>query len=262
MEEKQTLTLITRRRVLTITALALVVVWFLWNDPLQLGFLEILVAPLRLFVTFIHEAGHSLAAILSGGRVLGFQVSGDGSGLATTAGGSRALILAAGYLGAAFFGSVLFFTVNRLPRYVRTLAIGLGVFMIGFTVLFARPDGSGSPLAFMLGLGFGALLMLLGAKANLTANLFVLNVLAVMTALNAVFDVWGDLVAAGDTFSRMNVQTDAVAFSREVAPLLPPVLVGILWSVLAVLMLGISVYYALWKPLHAEVNDAYTRARR
>lgn len=252
---------IPRRRVLMITALALVIVFLLWNNPLRWGVIDLIMSPLRLFVTFIHEASHSLAALISGGEVLKFQVSADGSGVATTAGGSRALILAAGYLGAALFGSVLFFVVNRMPRYIDMIAFALGMFMIGFTLMFALPDQSGNPLAMVLGIGFGALLIFLGAKANLIVDLLVLNVLAVMTALNAVFDVWGDLVTYGDTFSRFGVRTDAIAFSQDIAPILPPVLVGIIWSALAVVMLGISAYYALWKPLHAEVNEAYQRVR-
>ncbi|MBC8100177.1 MAG: M50 family metallopeptidase, partial [Armatimonadetes bacterium] len=103
-----------RRRALLTALVALAVVYVLWNvqafDPL--------LYPIRLFVTYVHEAGHSLMALLTGGRVVGFVVHPDGSGLATTAGGSRALILPAGYLGAALFGAVLFYLVNRV-RYTR-----------------------------------------------------------------------------------------------------------------------------------------------
>lgn len=251
-----------RRRTLLITALAVLIVMFLWINPLQLGIVDLVLSPLRLFVTFVHEAGHSLAALLSGGQVIGFTVSADGSGLATTAGGSRALILPAGYLGAALFGSLMFYIVNRFPRYMDAIAFLLGAGMILFTLLFARPDETGSPLAMLLGIGFGGVLVLMGAKANTLVTLLTLNVLALMTALNAVFDVYGDLVQYGDQFNRLGVRTDAAAFSREVVPILSPVLVGVIWSLIAVLIVAAAVYYAIWKPLRAEVNSAYERITR
>jgi hypothetical protein len=80
-----------------------------------------------------------------------------------------------------------------------------------------------------------------------------------MTALNAVFDIFG-LISYGDTATRMGIRNDAMAFSQEIAPILSPTMVGVLWAVIALLMFAVSVYYAIWKPLHAEVNEAYRRA--
>src|SRR5690606_1088256 len=82
-----------RRRALIYAGIALVVVFILWNIPQ----LSLLLFPFRLFVTFVHEAGHGLAAILTGGRFLSFTILPNGAGFATTAGGSAALILSAGY---------------------------------------------------------------------------------------------------------------------------------------------------------------------
>lgn len=246
-----------RRQALVMTSIALVVVAILWNIP-QLSFL---VYPLRLFVTYVHEACHSLAALLTGGQVLGFLVSPDGSGLAVTAGGSRWLIIPAGYLGAALFGSLLFFFSNRLPRYSHGISVGLGIGMIAFTVLFARPDDrSGLPLALILGVGFGALLMLAGVKLGRRANLLLLNVLAVMTALNGVLDLL--YLTRSINATRGSVGNDAVAFSQQVMPLVPPVLVAFVWAILAVLMLAVAVWYGLIKPFRDEVNDSYEQFRQ
>lgn len=240
-----------RRRALSMTAVAMVVVYILWNIPA----LDFITYPLRLFVTFVHEAGHSLAALLTGGQVVGFLVSPNGSGLATTAGGTRAIILPAGYLGAALFGSLLFYTVNRYPRFAGSMAALLGVGMALFTVMFARPDESGIPLALMLGVGIGMLLMYIGLKANQLITLVFLNVLAVMTALNAVLDVWY-LTRAIDA-SRGLVQNDAVAFSQQVTPLVPPTMIAFIWALTAMAMFGMALYYGIWKPLRQEVDETY-----
>lgn len=238
-----------RRQTLGITVLALITVFILWNVQQ----LEGLVYPLRLFVTYIHEAGHSLVAIITGGQVMGFTVSANGSGVAQTVGGARAAILPAGYLGAAFFGSALFFLANRFPRWVRGLAIFIGAFMVVFTALFARPDEVGSMTAFVIGMGFGAGMVLLGWKVPTIINLFILNTLAVMTALNAVLDVVM-LISYSDA-SRGEILNDAGAFAREVTPLIPTPIIALLWAAAGVAMLGTAVYYGMIKPLRQEISD-------
>ena len=238
-----------RRQSLLITVLAFVAVYILWN----VRSLDVIVYPLRLFVTYIHEASHALAAIITGGSVEGFTVSANGSGLAITAGGSRAFILPAGYLGAALFGSMLFFLTNRIPRYVRGLAMFIGGFMIVFTILFARPDETGSLTALLIGLGFGAVMVLMGWKAPRIVNQFLLNTLAVMTALNAVLDVW--YLVGNDDASRGAIRNDASAFAAEVTPLLPGSVIAFIWSIAAVVMFGVAVYFGMIKPLRQEIND-------
>ena len=71
-----------RQRALVIALVAFVITLVLWNVP-QLDFI---LYPVRLFVTFVHETGHGLAALISGGRFVNFTVSPDGSGVALTAG--------------------------------------------------------------------------------------------------------------------------------------------------------------------------------
>lgn len=106
---------------------AFIIAFVLW----QYSFATPLVYPLRLFVTFIHELGHGTATLLTGGEFLHFQVQSSGAGVAFSRGGIREIVISAGYLGTAIFGSVLLFATNRTKR-PEYLAIGLG---IGFSVL-------------------------------------------------------------------------------------------------------------------------------
>ncbi|MCU0512315.1 MAG: M50 family metallopeptidase [Anaerolineae bacterium] len=240
-----------RRQALLITALAMVGVYLLWN----IRDLNFILYPLKLFVTYVHEAGHSLMALATGGEVIRFVVSPDGSGLAVTAGGSRALILPAGYLGAALFGSLLFFAVNRFPQYIHNIAIFLGGGMVVFTLLYARPDESGNLTAIVLGVGFGALLMFIGAKVHRLITMLLLNILAVSCALEAVLDLWSLMNNIGAT--RGSVHNDAAAFARDVTPLIPASLIALTWALVAVLMLATAVYYGVWQPLRREVDATY-----
>lgn len=246
-----------RRKMLLITALTFAIVYVMWVDPFNWRVFEIILYPLRLFVTYIHEAGHSLAAIGTGGRVIQFVVSLDGSGVATTAGGNRAIILPAGYVGAAMFGALLFFLVNRLPRYAHGLAGGLGVFLIGFSVMFARADASGIPLALFLGVGMGALLFVLAWRASLFLTQLVLNVLAVVTALNAVLDVWFLTRYSDATLGTL--PNDAAQFARQFAPLLTPSQIAMIWVGVALLLFGLAVWYGVWKPFTREISETVDR---
>src|SRR5262249_31138368 len=63
--------------------------------------------PIRLLVTFIHEGGHALAALLTLGSVEKLMISADASGVTLTRGGLPPLIASAGYLTTTAYGGGL-----------------------------------------------------------------------------------------------------------------------------------------------------------
>lgn len=252
--------IIGRGRMLAITMFSVLIVYLLWN----VAALSFVAYPFRLFVTYVHEAGHALAAIISGGEVVGFTVSSDGSGLATTRGGSRALILPAGYIGAAMFGAGLFYVVHRWPQAVRWTAGVIGGGLIVFTLLYARPDAHGAPIALIVGLLFGAGLLALAYRASGQITILVLSVLAIMTGLNAVLDIttlvgWADSCAA---IGRDVVCNDAYAFHRDVAPFLPAAAWALIWAAISIALCAASVYYSLVQPLLAGEESQQVTAER
>src|SRR2546423_4859239 len=96
---------------LLIAATISVVLWFI-------PFAEFVTYPFRIFVTFIHEGGHAIAALLTGNSVASLSVAPNASGLTetyTTNGGvfSQMFISSAGYLGAMIFGTLLLFLIPR-----------------------------------------------------------------------------------------------------------------------------------------------------
>lgn len=227
----------TRRYAWLTVLFAGVIVFILWNTP-QLDFI---LYPFRLFVTYVHEAGHGSMAILTGGQFVRFEIFPNGAGQASTIGGLRWLILPAGYLGAALFGAVLFYLTNRL-HYNRAISIILGVGLIIFSVLF----GGLLTTAFLVGIGFGLALIGLGWYVKYEdVHKIVLDVLAIMTGLNAVLDIWFLVGSSGASLG--SVQNDAAAFSRDVAPLIPAAVWALVWAALAVVMLGVAVWYGLVK---------------
>jgi len=246
---------LTRGRSLTIMFVAVAVVWALWN----IDALSPIAYPFRLFVTYVHEAGHSIMAILTGGKVIGFTVSSDGSGLATTAGGNRPLILMAGYLGAALFGAALFYIVNVYHRS-KTISVIIGFGIVMFTVMYARPDDTMMPIALFVGMFAGVMLVSIGLRAPADVNQFVLNIFALMTALNAVFDIFYLTrinSITGNVCDTRTLLNDAAAFSCEVAPAIPPTVWALLWAGIALLMMAASVYYSVLRPF---INTQFEKA--
>jgi hypothetical protein len=181
-------------------------------------------------------------ALLTGGQFLGFEIFANGAGQALTAGGSRLLILPAGYLGAALFGAVLFYITNT-GRYSRSISIALGIGLLIFSVIFGRF----SITAFVVGAAFAAVLFVIGWKANRDINLLLLNMLAILTGLNAVLDLF--FLIGNSTASLGDVRNDAAAFSAEVFPLIPGAIWALLWALLAVAMLGLSIWLSVVRPM-------------
>src|SRR3954468_21748460 len=92
--------------------LAAVVSIALWFIP----YAEIIAYPFRIFVTFIHEGGHAIAALLTGNSVQSLSVATNASGETyTTQGGliSQIAVSSAGYLGSMAFGALLLVLIRK-----------------------------------------------------------------------------------------------------------------------------------------------------
>jgi hypothetical protein len=243
--------------------------------------------PFRLFVTFVHEAGHGLSALVTGGHFLRFEVFANGSGVATTAGGSRFLIPQMGYLGAALFGAVLLYTTHRV-QHVNVVAAVVGLIFAGCAILFT---GAGkialfigvvgavglwllaerlpqrantmralsgaaivvtllimrSEVALIVGIVGGALLVALGVFAPHRITVFVLNFLAFLTGFNAINDIWSLMNDRGARLG--NLPNDALTMANSTG--IPVELWIILWTALAIVMMGASIYLVLIRHTHA-----------
>lgn len=229
-------------------AIALAAAFLLW----RIDALEFILYPFRLFVTFVHESGHGLAALISGGQWRGFTVFPNGEGVAITAGGARWLILPAGYLGAAIFGAGLFYLAHTVPR-PRAISVILGIGLAAITVLYTgllTPNFSFT--AFAIGLGSAAVLMAIGLRGRDSLNLFTLNLLSIMTSLNAIFDLFAVVQYSGQ-FARRD---DASAFSAAVFPLIPGVVWGVVWAAMAIGILGAAVYFSTIRPLRKRLLES------
>lgn len=207
---------------------AVLLAWVDWLRPLAY--------PFRLLLTLVHELGHGLAALATGGRFLRFVVFADGSGLAYTAGGWRLVVIPAGYLGAAAFGAALILA-GRSHRGARAALALVGASVVLLTLRYSLPTLFTAQFAAGLlttasGLVLGALLVWIGLAAGVRWAVFTLYLLAIEAGLAAFTDLWTLIgLAANDA-----VATDA----RSMAELthLPAVVWAVVWALAAAAILG------------------------
>ncbi|MBD0372733.1 MAG: M50 family metallopeptidase [Pyrinomonadaceae bacterium] len=231
----------------TLIALAL---WFI-------PYAEILTYPFRIFVTFIHEGGHALAALLTGGSVLSLSVHTDASGLTmTTKGGllSQFIISSAGYVGAMTFGVLLLFLIRRAVA-ARLVLTGSALFILLLTFVFGlwKPmvnafdpnvQMSAIPFTIAAGLVLSVGLLLLARYANARVASFFVSFLAVQCVLNAVLDL-KNLFFMSSPFGP-EVHTDAINMANATG--IPSMFWAILWIVVSLTLLSMAMrFYAVSK---------------
>ena len=208
------------------TALSLCL-WFL-------PYAEFLAYQFRIFVTFIHEGGHALAAFVTGNAVHSLTVSPDGSGLVYSTSGSMwasLFVSSAGYLGAMTFGALLLWLVRHRVK-AKAVLVGSGVLVLLLATFFGflAPLWNWSlPGLFTLVSGVTLPLGLFAAAKYLKprAASFFVSFLAVQCVLNAVFDLRNVLYAS--TFT--DAHTDAANMAAATG--VPSVFWVLFWIVVA-----------------------------
>lgn len=212
---------------------AAIVTLLLWNLPI----LNIVFYPFKLFVTFVHETSHGLAAILTGGYWDSFMVSPDGSGVAHTSGGFESLIVSAGYLGSSVFGALMLIAATRrgLAQSVLFLVgAGLGF----FTLVYARGPLGIISFGFVTGLLLSAALLYIACvSTGRVASLF-LAFLAVQNCLFALDDLKTLLFLSMAWYPLCpRAWTDAHIMSWEISGgIVPPVVWAGIWAVIALVI--------------------------
>ena len=178
------------RTLLAVTLLS-VALWFI-------PFAEYLTYPFRLFVTFIHEGGHALAALLTGNSVVSLSVSPDTSGLTvSTQGGffSQMLTSSAGYIGATAYGALLLVLIRKAMA-ARYVLLGSAAFVLAMTLIFglAAPAinlsfWSGVPFTLVSGLLIASGLIAVALWTSPRVASFFASFLAAQCVLNALSDL-------------------------------------------------------------------------
>ena len=229
---------------LLIAATISVVLWFI-------PYAEILTYPFRIFVTFIHEGGHAIAALLTGNSVASLSVATNASGETyTTQGGliSQVLISSAGYLGSMVFGALLLVLIRKAVA-ARIVLVGSAVLIFALTMIyglikpvFSLSGWSGIPFTLFAGIFLSVSLFLIARFASARVATFFVSFLAVQCVLNALFDL--KTVFFLSSPFQPTVPTDAVNMAHATG--MPAILWAGVWIALAlgILWFAMRLYVA------------------
>jgi len=202
-------------RLATLLAIALFAYLF-WSWPVFY--------PIRIFTVILHELGHAVAGLATGGGVSYIKVFSNISGLCAT-GGMRMVVLPAGYIGAMLFGCLILLAAAKTP-YDKSLSAALGLALLLVTFLYIR-----NVFGFFAGLAWGGGLLYAGRKLDSDVNDFLLSFIGLCTCGNAFGSARAHLIQGRACI------TDAKIMAREY--LLPAWFWGWLWmAVIVALFLG------------------------
>ncbi len=237
---------------LTLLLIATVITIALWFIP----YVGIVTYPIRLFVTFIHEGSHVLAALLTGGSVQSLTISADGSGVVYSAPSGllgALLTSSAGYLGSTAFGVLLLLLIRKTVS-AKNVLFGSAAFIAVMTLCF----GILSPMwnAFSLQVGFSSIAFTVAVGAILTAGLialgkysservanFAVAFLAIQCLLNAITDL-KTLFFINAPIGGMDLQNDATNMANATG--IPSFAWVLIWIGISIVMISVGLrFYAI-----------------
>lgn len=182
--------------------------WWFWYAPA--------IYPLKIFVVFLHEISHGLAAVLTGGRIDRIVLEAAQGGACYCPGGNAFLTLSAGYLGSLLWGCVLVIAGLRLGRWSRSTVGLVGAATALLTLFYVR---SGFGLGF--GLAFGSALLVSGRFLPVLFNRALLVVLGLTSCMYALLDIKSDVL------DRPHLESDAFMLAELTG--VPTMAWGVLW---------------------------------
>ena len=191
--------------------------------------------PIHLLVTFLHELGHALGALLTGGDVLALQVNADGSGVTTTRGGNLGIILMGGYLGSAILGNILFYIGANGGKIAKaTLFVLMGLMIFASIMWFVSFWTTGFLLAF------AAVLYFLTTKTDLHQE--ILMFLGLSTIIYIIQDF------------NVGPSSDLKKYA-ELLVFIPANVWMYIWLAIAVLLTSLNIYAILKISRRNQLNS-------
>ncbi len=163
--------------------------------------------PFSVFATWVHECGHAVMVVLTGGSVSSITIAADTSGLTRSlmpAGRvAQGLVASAGYLGSSVVGCLLL-AATRVEKRARPILRAIGAFMLLTLVFWIR-----NLFGAIVVSAWAVTMLMLVRKGSGRVSRFLLSVLAIQVALNSVYNIRVLFLVSGpsdaDTMARLFV---------------------------------------------------------
>lgn len=206
--------------------------------------LNLVLTPITALTTIVHEMGHAVACLLTGGSVSSISIVPDGAGhggLTFTRGGNPYIVDSAGYLGTTLFGCLLI-ALGRYPRLSKgvlmTMGLAFGAASLTFMGSTVLHGGILSGIASMLlGLALSAGFIYLSSRLSMLFANYVLLFIGVQLGLSALDSVFGLFFSSfgGGAWSDA---TNMASISG-----IPAAVWAFLWSLMSIGMLSLTIWW-------------------
>ncbi|MDM8516744.1 M50 family metallopeptidase [Desulfobacterales bacterium HSG16] len=190
--------------------------------------------PLKVLVVFFHESSHALMTVFTGGKVSELVVTRFQGGHVLSLGGSRFMVLTAGYLGSLAWGAVIYL-VGAKTRLDKAAMFILGSIIILITVLYVR-----NSFALGFNLVTGSVMILSGWLATEKINDFLLRLVGLTSMIYVPLDIYSD------TISRSHLRSDARMLAEEFGG--TTVMWGGLWLFISVVVIFLVLKWGMKGP--------------
>ena len=241
---------------LLVAAALSVLLWFI-------PFAEVLTYPFRIFVTFIHEGGHAIAALLTGNSVESLSIATNASGETYTTQGatiSQMFVSSAGYLGSITFGALLLVLIRKAVA-ARIVLVSSAVLISALTIIYGliKPAVSGVvtsslPFTILAGTVLSVGLVLVAKYARARVATFFVSFLAVQCVLNALLDL-KTIFFLSSPFAP-TVPTDALNMAAATG--IPALVWAVLWIALSFGILAMAMrLYIVGKRKQFQLDSAF-----
>ena len=212
------------------------IVWALSQAP-------VVHIPVNFLGTWVHELGHGLGAIVTGGRFEKMIISPDFSGVAYTAifgDGGRIVVILAGLLAPALAGLIMLIMVRGFGRS------GLALTLLSLTLLVSGAVWAGDMFTRLTVIGTGIAIMLLAVKGFGVLLAILAQLIAISFAISAVSHIDYFFMQGGQSGGRP-VVTDTTVLSNILG--IPHVVIAVATTILSLLILFIAfrLSESLWK---------------
>jgi hypothetical protein len=205
--------------------------------------------PIKLFVVLLHELSHGVAALLTGGEILSIEISELIGGSCQYRGGNQLVVASAGYLGSLLWGGVILVIASR-TKYSRELGTFIASVMIIATLLWIRNT-------FGVLFTVGSAILLFGLCRFLPSWMVrtTLQFLGTASCLYVIVDIYEDLIRG--YFVDVVRGNQGISDAEMLYSLtgIPALFWGIVWALIAFIMIFYSFYLAGKPPPDTEAYE-------
>jgi hypothetical protein len=197
--------------------------------------------PLTLLATFVHEMGHGITALVTGGTFSSLDVYADASGLAHTTSKhawASGLTAAGGLLAPPIVGATLL-AVSRGPKRARAMLLGMAAFIVLSLAIWVRSTAGFIALPID-----AAVLAWFGLRASVRKRM----VFAQLVGVSLAIDTWsgkGYLFSSQVTIDGQTIPSDISNFAHAFGG--PYLVWGLVVFLVSCGVLAAGLYAAWWR---------------